>query len=276
MVLELLVNPKKVTGRPWEMLFIGAVYSFVAAFLALWIFKNYVSIVMVTLTIIASIPLVSSIIKQEENRDRVVRQEKRLLKEHSQAIKALVYLFLGFTLSFTLLYIFLPSAIVERMFNAQLETIITVQSAPTGDFIGSFRIFNGILMNNLKILLFCIAFSFFYGAGAIFILTWNASVMAAAIGAVIRPGLAAATGITSYISLTSLGVLKYAIHGIPEIIAYFIGGLASGIISFALLKHDIKSNNFKHILRDVIDLVLIAIAILFAAALIEIFVSPLL
>ena len=101
MVLELLVNPKKVIGKPWQMFFIGFVYSFVAAFLALWIFKNYVSIVMITITVIAAIPFVRSIIKQEEEKDKEIKQEKRLLKAHSKAITVFIYLFLGFLLSFS-------------------------------------------------------------------------------------------------------------------------------------------------------------------------------
>ena len=88
MVLELIVNPKKVTGKPWEMFFIGAVYSSVAAFLSLWIFKNYVSIVMITLTIIASVPFMRSVINQQEEQDRKAKEELSLLKEHSKAISA--------------------------------------------------------------------------------------------------------------------------------------------------------------------------------------------
>ncbi|MBR9692099.1 stage II sporulation protein M [Candidatus Woesearchaeota archaeon] len=276
MVLELLVNPKKVTGKPWEMFFLGAIYSFVAAFLALWIFKNYVSIVMITLTIIASVPLMSGIINQEEEKDRSIKREKSLLKEHSKAIRAFVYLFLGFTFTFTMLYIFMPSAIVEKMFSAQLETIITVQSgSPTGEFIGSFGIFSQILMNNLKILLFCMAFSFFYGAGAIFILTWNASVMATAIGSFIRNNLFYAHGIFDYFQVTMFGLLQYLLHGIPEIVAYFIGALASGMVSFALVKHEYMDPKFQNVVKDVSILIGIAVVILIAAALIEVFLTPL-
>ena len=42
-----------------------------------------------------------------------------------------------------------------------------------------------IFINNMGVLFLCIIFSFLYGAGAIFILTWNASVIAAAIGSFI-------------------------------------------------------------------------------------------
>ena len=284
MVLELLVDPKKVTGKPWEMFFIGAVYSFVAAFLALWILKNYVSIVMITLTIIAAIPFMRSIIDQEEEIDRKVKQEKKLLKAHSKAIMAFVYLFFGFTFSFMLLYLFMPSGTVERLFSAQLETIITVQSSSatgsfisaTGNYASPVEIVTAIFMNNIKILLFCIAFSFFYGAGAIFIMTWNASVMAAAIGSFIRNNLFYAKGMFGYFQVTFIGLLQYLIHGIPEIAAYFVGALASGMVSFALIKHDYMSDNFKRIAKDAGILVAVAVGILAIAALIEVFITPLL
>ncbi|MBD3354540.1 hypothetical protein GF361_00985 [Candidatus Woesearchaeota archaeon] len=277
MVLDLLVNPTKAEGKPWELFLLGAGYSFVAAFLALWIFKSYISIVMIALTIIAAIPIMRKIINNEEEKERSEKNEKKLLKEHSKAIKAFMYLFLGFTFTFTMLYLFMPSAIVERMFSAQLETIITVQSggAPTGEFIGSLGIFSKIFMNNIKILLFCMAFSFFYGAGAIFILTWNASVMATAIGSFIRNNLFYAKGMFDYFQVTMFGMLQYLLHGIPEIVAYFIGALASGMVSFALMKHDFMDDKFKNILKDVAGLLAIALAIIFIAAIIEVYITPL-
>jgi uncharacterized membrane protein SpoIIM required for sporulation len=51
-----------------------------------------------------------------------------------------------------------------------------------------------------------------FGAGAIFILAWNASVIAAAIGIFANSDL----------SKLPMGVMRYMIHGIPEIGAYFI------------------------------------------------------
>jgi len=277
MVLEILVNPKKVTGRPWEMIFIGFVYSFVAAFLALWIFKNYVSIIMVTLTVIASIPFVRSIIRQEEKKDLVIKQERKLLKEHSKALWVLFYLFIGYALAFASLYIFMPNVVIERMFSAQLETIITVTTTPTGSYTAfSFASLSSIFMNNLKILVFCIAFSFFYGAGAIFILTWNASIMATAIGSFIRNNLFYAKNILDYFQVTIVGFLQYLTHGAPEIMAYFVGGLASGMISFALMKHDFMDNNFKKVLKDSATLIVIAVILLIIAGLIEVFITPLL
>ena len=124
-------------------------------------------------------------------------------------------------------------------------------------------------------------FSFIYGAGAIFILTWNASVVSVAMGNTIRTLLskyaaeAGAITISQYFSAFSLGILRYIVHGIPEIGAYFIMGLAGGMISMAVIKHEFLSTKFKAILLDSLFLVLISVGLLIVAALLETFISPL-
>jgi len=131
-------------------------------------------------------------------------------------------------------------------------------------------------------MIFCIMFAFLFGAGAIFILTWNASVIAAAIGTFVRNNAAsyaesAGLGqLTGYLHIGSLGLMRYMIHGIPEILAYFTAGLAGGIISVAVIRHDFGSKNFNKILYDSMDLIVIAIFVLFIAALIEVFITPVL
>jgi len=130
-----------------------------------------------------------------------------------------------------------------------------------------------IFANNVKVLLLAIFFSFFYGAGAIFILTWNASVIATAAGTFIRERLATALGF-GYFGIISVGILKYMTHGIFEILAYFIGGLAGGIISVAVIRHEVNTLKFRRVIKDSIDLVIIAFVMLIIAALIEVFVTP--
>ena len=131
-------------------------------------------------------------------------------------------------------------------------------------------------------LLFSLFFAFFYGAGAIFILTWNASVISAAIGNFIRTNIALAAKTTglmtawNYFHIFALGLMRYFIHGIPEILAYFMGGLAGGIISVAVIRHHLSTEKSKKILLDSMDLIVLAIFVLFIAALIEVFITPLL
>ncbi len=245
MVLETIINPITAERKPWEMFFIGIVYSSIAILLSFWIFHEHTSMVMVFLTTMACVPLLYNTIKLEEKKDIVINEERTLLREHSKVISFLLFLFLGFSLSFALWYIFLPADLAQNTFSVQTQTITNINSGATGMTFQNLGILTKIFFNNIKVLIFCILFAFIYGAGAIFILTWNASVIGAAIGNFIRTGISAEAsmlglaGAANYFQIFSLGLLRYAIHGIPEIGAYFIGGLAGSVISIAVIRHDL-------------------------------------
>ncbi len=282
MVLESLINPIKAERKPWELFFIGLFYSSIAILLSFWIFREYASLVMVFLTTMACVPLIYSVIKLEEKKDMVVNEENTLLKEHGKVISFLLFLFLGFTLSFSLWYTFLPSGLAQNAFSVQTQTIANINAGITGSFSQDFSVLTKIFFNNFKVLIFCVLFAFIYGVGAIFILTWNASVIGAAIGNFVRTGISTEAsllglaGAANYFHIFSLGLLRYAVHGLPEIAAYFIAGLAGSIISIAVIRHDLGTKKYERIILDSSDLLIIAVVILFLAALLEVFVTPLL
>lgn len=276
MVIESLVSPFKAERSPWEMFFVGAFYSSLAILLSVWVFKPHTSLVMVFLTVLACVPLMYGTIKLEEEKDLKIEDEKVLLKEHGRALSFFVFLFLGITISFTLWYIFLPADLTHAIFSVQTKTIADINTQITGQGINQYTLFSKIFLNNVKVLVFCLIFAFIYGMGSIFILTWNASVIGTAIGNFVRTNLSNVPTISNYFQITSLGILRYMIHGVPEILAYFIGGLAAGIVSIAVIKHDFRTEKFKHILLDSTDLLLLSLVVLLIAALIEVFITPLL
>ena len=49
-----------------------------------------------------------------------------LFKEHAKTLKFLVFLFLGFLVSFTLWYTFLPAPMLDTVFSLQASTIQSV------------------------------------------------------------------------------------------------------------------------------------------------------
>jgi len=150
---------------------------------------------------------------------------------------------------------------------------MAVNGRATGNFISEMNLFFRIFTNNFRVMLFCLFFAFVYGAGAIFILTWNASVIGVAIGSFIKTNI---MNYGNYAHLTTFALLRYLTHGIPEILAYFVAGLAGGIISIAVIRHDFRTKKFEHILLDSVDLILLAILILIIAGLIEVYITPLL
>jgi uncharacterized membrane protein SpoIIM required for sporulation len=264
-----------------RMTFMGFLYCTLGVFLSIWIFKTYSSMIMVFLTAMAAIPLVYKTIKIEEQKDLGDLAERLLIKEHGKALRVFIYLFIGVTIAAAFWYVVLPSSTISVLYEAQTTTINAINSRTTGlTFDAQFGAFTKIFLNNAKVLVFCILFAFLYGFGAIFILTWNASVVGTAIGNFVRSNLALyaeQVGIakaTKYFHIISLGLFKYSIHGVPEILAYFTAGLAGGIISIAIIRHDLGTRKFEHILLDSVDLILLSLAFLFLAAVLEVWVTP--
>jgi len=190
-------------------------------------------------------------------------------------------MFLGVTLSVAMWYIVLPAKTASPLFTIQTETISSINSNITGLIsINHLSVLTKIFLNNVKVLIFCILFAFIYGMGAIFILIWNASVIGVAIGNFFRTHFAqyaTAAGlvkIAGYFHIGGLSLARYIIHGAPEILAYFVGGLAGGIISVAIINHDFGTKNFEKILLDSSDLIIISVSMLFMASLLEVFVTP--
>lgn len=281
MVLESLTNALTAEKHPAKVILYGFVYASVGLFLSLWVFKEQASLVMVFLTAMASIPLIYNTIKLEEKKDIAIEKEAALLREHAKALVVFMFLFLGFIIAFTLWYVVLPSDIVQNAFRIQTQTYLTINPGVSGNVANSMGNFTRILFNNLKVLIFCLLFAFLYGVGAIFILTWNASVIGLAMGNFIRTNMSkfaqsfnllTAAG---YLEITTKSVLRYWIHGTPEILAYFVGGLAGGIISIAVIRHDFGTEKFEKIVLDSTELVIIALVLLVIAALLEVNVTPL-
>lgn len=278
MVLESLFNPFIIKKRPWEMFAAGFIYSLVGLIISYFVFKEISGILMVFLIVIATLPILYTTIKKEEEIDLKYQQEGRLLREHSKVLIFLMFLFFGITVALVLAYVFLPHNVTSVIFSLQEKAIINVNSNLQGN-ITHFNLFIKIFINNLKVLFFCLVFSFVYGTGAIFILSWNASVIATAMGTLIKTELAKTASlvgfnsIAGYFGIATFSFFRYMTHGIFEIGAYFVAGLAGGIISFALIRRNL---NEERIQLDTLDLILISIGLLLVAGIVEVYVTPLL
>jgi uncharacterized membrane protein SpoIIM required for sporulation len=270
MVLEGLIKPLDAERRPFELFFLGIIFSSVAILLGLFVFAPYTSIVSISLTAFVCVPVIYGVIKLEEKKSMEIKREYLLVKEHGRALAFFMALFIGFVVSFSLWYIFLPESHLSEVFRVQEETISGVWSDVTGNVVSPAKAIGTLVGHNLKVLVFCLLFAFFYGFGAIFILSWNASVIGVAIGDVIRSNVSG-----SFVSSVSVGILGYLVHGIPEIAAYFTAGLAGGIISIAVINHDFNTPMFRNVVKDSLDLIAISVVLIIAAAFLEVFVSPL-
>ncbi len=288
-MLESLINPKKAERKPWEMFFIGLVYASLSLLLVHWFFSSdailskYSGVMVVTFCVMFSLPFMYFIIKREEKQDEKANSFLGVWKIHSDAIYAFMWLFVGFIVAFSFWYILLQD---HSLFNAQIGTYCSINS-PTdvtgciSNYIPSANSstqitgaaavsdpvkFVSILENNLLVMVFTLVFSLVFGAGAIFVLAWNASVISASIGI-----------FTKYNLLDiPVGIARYMIHGFPEIAAYFVAALAGGILGVGIVRHGIKDKVFYKVAEHTAFLILIAILLLVVAGLMEVYLTPLL
>jgi len=293
MVLESMVSATGVRENPKSMFVLGLLYAVIAIVLAYFIFPSDPSLSIIFLTTLAALPLMIRVLEEEEQEEFVymgTAKDLPLIGKHLDVFLDFLYLFFGFLVCFLLVYTLIPADLSSLFFSKQAETIQSILG-PTGFFGGSgvnaaaFSAEEGlkiIMLNNFKVLLFSLLFSFLYGAGAIFILAWNASVLAVAMGNFIKSkiaelGAAAGASIFAvYFQAGSLSLLRYMVHGIPELSAYFLGAVAGGIISAAVVRSDYKDPRFYDILLDSVDLIALASLLLIIGALLEVSVTPLL
>jgi len=284
-MLEMLLSPRKAERHPWEMFFVGLVYASLSLLLVNWIFakdavlSQYSGILIVTFTVMFSLPFMYFTIRYEEKRVSEDKGAISLIKEHKKALYAFLWLFLGFVVAFAFWYIIMST---PNNFRAQIETFCMInRPANFQDCVSQYGIKSAksinafvtnqerlflIFSNNIYVLMFTLVFSLIFGAGVIFVLAWNASVIAAAVGIFAK----------SELSALPVGIARYMLHGIPEIGSYFIVALAGGIISSAVIRHEFGSEKFWEVLQDSLGLVILAIVVLFGAAILEVYVTPVL
>lgn len=283
-MLESMINPKRTEKGPWKMLFVGLIYGSLSVLLVQWFFSKdivlsqYSGIIVVTFSVMFSLPFMYYLIKKEEKEDEEVTGLFSVWRIHSDALYAFMWLFMGFVIAFSFWFIVLQD---QNLFNAQIETFCMINSPgrigecvsqysfesinPTGAATKGTK-FLSIITNNIYVMIFTLIFSLIFGAGAIFILAWNASVISAAIGV-----------FTKYqIIDLPIGIARYMIHGIPEIAAYFMTALAGGIFGVGAIRNGIRNIKFLRVVENVIILLFISIVLLLIAAAIEVYITPIL
>jgi uncharacterized membrane protein SpoIIM required for sporulation len=285
-MLESLINPKRAEKGPWKMFFIGLLYGSLSLLLVHFLFgsdsvlSKFSGLMVVLFCVMFSLPFMYFIIRQEEQEDEEIEEGFwKMWRTHSDAIYAFMWLFLGFLIAFSFWNVILQDS---NLLNAQIETYCSINNpgnvencvaeyAFTSSTISSgvsdntARFFS-IIGNNFGVMILTLIFSLIFGAGVIFILAWNASVISAAIGI-----------FTKYnVAQIPLGLLRYMVHGFPEITAYFVTALAGGMFGTGAIRHGIGNKKFMKVLMNVVILLFIAIGILVIAALIEVYFTPLL
>jgi len=263
LMLESLVSFEEIDRRPILM----AVWSFVVCNIAVLISSQIPLAVpgtnpgflSVLFTIIPSVYFLTSLIKREEEiEERLIdhHYRARFWERHEKDILTLLFYFAGLTACFALWSFLLPQS--EIFFQAQITEINRIQGIAgiTGSLTKQ-ETFMRIFYNNLQVMLFSFIFAFIFGAGAVFIITWNASVLGVYIGQ-----------LSSQIWHVPIVSLSFLPHGIPEIAGYVAAGLAGGLLSAAIIRKNSR-RVLKTITIDSMLVMILAIALILLGAAVE-------
>ncbi|MEM2874362.1 MAG: stage II sporulation protein M, partial [Candidatus Nanoarchaeia archaeon] len=277
MVLEELIPVQTAERKPIYVLPIAFVYTSLALFFALWMFPSHAALVAVVLVTLLTMPLFWRVVGFEKKKQEstssylknIIFALKDYTKDRDKLLMFFIWLFVGLSIATAFWFVFLPSDMLKDLFYIQLNTIKEINLALSGGAISQ-DFFLAILTNNVKVLALTILFSFVFGAGAMFILAWNASVIGVAVGDTVRTSLAVTktTGVVTAVNYTgaiSTGLFRYFLHGVPEILAYFLGALAGAMLSIAVIKHEVGSEHFKKTIQDISGLILLALGLILLA-----------
>lgn len=274
MVIETLLNPKKFADKPLLTCIVSFCYVLVSALTSYIIFGNYASLGMIFFTVLLLAPFMLHLLEQEENEAKAEVTHAIFAKEMIHISLGMIFVFLGATFAFLVLGLFVPDTIKDTLFSIHKDTIsvqgYAVQKIAT--YSSSEEAYQGIILNNLKVIGFSVLLAFVFGLGAITVIIWNASTVGYAMALIIDNALTS----THWFFALATGLVRYLPHGIFEIGAYLLAGLGAGIISVAITKHEFGSHRWKTLTLHAVELILVAVAMIFVAGLIEVYITPLL
>jgi len=310
-MLEYIISPQTAKKNPWDMLILGIIITSLAIWLGYYasgFLGVSASILILAIIVISLAPLMHRVLSLEEEEEEEAAhckpkswlcESSGFITRHSDAMALYSFLFVGILISASFWFVFLPAdgdgmiPTSGNVFGDQLRAIegrveaieeIEGMHIPEPDASGQLtagevnegraRMFQVLYENNIRVMMMCFIASFLFGAGALWIIAWNASVVAVFIGEKIRNELANLPALQAYFMGFPTYSLGLALWGIPEIAAYLVAGLAGGIISVAVAKHQFKSDEFWFTVFDGSLLLLLAISLIFVGAWIEHFFVP--
>ena len=275
MVLEAIFSAETLENKPRDMFILAFIVTLVVTFLAYYIFPTYAGIIIPLLVTVSMTPLVRDIFIIEEASER--GQAKRKINKtfwdrHDETVKILTFFFLGSFAAIFLLMLVLPADMLSTIFEPQIVAIQTITgsleysltgAAITQSAITKPEIFSMITWNNLKVVAFSFALSFLFSTGSLFILSWNASILAIFIAILVRKGL-----FTEALS-AAIGIIP---HAPIEIVAYFLAAIAGGILSVGIMREKWGSKELNLVIRDAAILIVLALFSTVLAAGIEVYI----
>ncbi|MFH0714964.1 MAG: hypothetical protein V1847_04525 [Candidatus Diapherotrites archaeon] len=289
MVLENLFQLQTVRKHPVFILLQSFAISSIAIWIAFAIFPSSASIASLALTTIGLVPIIQSLLQKEEEEEvKSKKSTQGFFRRHFDLLQIFGWFFIGLSLSYTFWFLVLPDTTSTqcigsfcadiptkgKVFGEQLNTLNSIRGAFTAWNVqtacaqgSTLSCTEYIFTNNAVVLGLAIILSFLLGAGAIFLLAWNASVLGVLFGQI--GSAAKGVGLHAVLGSIIIDAVGRSSWALLEIGGYFLGVIAGGIISASIAHGDVGTPEFDQIVKDVILLIAVAFILVLAGAYVE-------
>ena len=252
---------------------LGVIYSVIGVLIASVLFPGDPALVAVAFTSLLILPELYKIFSIEERKESLEQHItfKALWKDDIELIRIYIFLFIGILLVYSIGTMILPSFQTNTLFREQLE--IRFGQGFAGQAAGgifSSGLFYELLSNNFLVMVACFILALLTGDGAIFLITWNASVWGTIFG-VTAKGAAAFSGQNPFY-LFAIVMLVVFPHMMIEAISYFLAAISGSVISKDVILEEFASHRFFEVFGFNLYLLLFALVFLLLGALVETFV----
>ena len=268
MVLEHIFPEDWLESKGIFSFILGIGYSIVGMVIASVLFPSDPALVSVAITSMLLLPELYKIFSIEERSERLEKKVgfKALWRDDVAVVRVYVFLFLGILLTYSIGTILLPSYQTNNLFREQLE--IRFGQGFSGNAIAFTNgMFTDILSNNFLVLMACFIMALLTGDGAIFLISWNASVWGSIFG-ITAKSAATFSGQDSFYLFLIVMLVVFP-HMILEAIAYFLAAISGSIISKDVLLEGFASDRFFEVFGFNLYLLLFGIIFLVLGAAVE-------
>ena len=263
MVFEQLIKAEWVYKK-YHAFLLGLLYTILGIVSARLIFRSSSGIMSVAFTSILLVPSLAELLRLEANQalESYNFSIRRLWRDHSDIFAVYLFLFLGIFVAYSFSTLLMPQADVGQLFTAQLST-----AGLKGFAVVNAQLMS-IIMNNVLVFVVSFLLSLVYGAGAIIFLVWNASVWGVVFSLFVRKA-AMASGADPVV-LFAQDLLPFLPHMVTEGAAYVGAAMIGGIVSKAVLREEVFSQQFRYVIYDALAFLMFGILLVVIAGIIEV------
>ena len=285
MVLESIIGEANVRRHPVLIFLITFLVSVGGIIAAYQVFESYASVLATAFITIGLVPIIHNIFAKEQYDEIMHRKSAAtFFARHFNVILIYVWIFIGVVFAFALVYSVSPPELRTTIFSEQINAFCSISNSANctngvpNSIVANFGasafdscqnpgvsdVFSCSLYvfeNNIRVLIFVLILSLLYGAGAIFIIVWNASILGIFFGELFL--MEAHIIWVGFLQSMLIG------HGPPELLGYIFAALAGTLLSAMISRGTFLKSELFIILKDVAFLTFLAFFSILYGAIVE-------